>query len=387
VSYARWACAGLLWLACAACAPASPAAPTAAPKPTAAPPAASAPTAPATSAAAQAAPGQPVQTMAGVQPLAQRASLKLAINPTLIGYLPLLIALDKGYFAQANLDVQPQLFNASAATQLPLLARGDLDVAPVVSTPATYNQFAQGFNIQLIAAFGTPKAGRASDAWLTVRADEVDQIKTPQDLKGKVIEGGTDGTPFAVLAYGAIQQAHLTVGQDVTLQFRARGTADMLAMAQSHAADVIAMTEPTASNAEQQGIAKRWLSYSELAPWYQSSLLGASSQFLNGHPDVAEKLLEVYAVTARELNATDGVWTDDLIEIVSKRAGVDAATVKAQGGVPYYDPNVPVSIESLDRTQQLWVQNGQVKEPVEVAKLVNNEPLERALQVIGRMSS
>jgi ABC-type nitrate/sulfonate/bicarbonate transport system substrate-binding protein len=325
--------------------------------------------------------------MAGVQPLAQRASLKLAINPTLIGYLPLLVALDKGYFAQANLDVQPQLFNASAATQLPLLARGDLDVAPVVSTPATYNQFAQGFNIQLIAAFGSPKAGRASDAWLTVRADEVDQIKTPQDLKGKVVEGGTDGTPFAVLAYGAIQQAHLTIGQDVTLQFRARGTADMLAMAQSHAADVIAMTEPTASNAEQQGIARRWLSYAELAPWYQSSLLGASSQFLQGHPDAAEKLLEVYAVTARELNATNGVWTDDLIEIVTRRAGVDAATVKAQGGVPYYDPNVPVSIESLDRTQQLWVQNGQVKDPVDVTKLVSIEPLDHALQAIGRMSS
>jgi NitT/TauT family transport system substrate-binding protein len=324
--------------------------------------------------------------MAGVRPLSQRASVKLAINPTLIGYLPLLVALDKGYFAQAGIDVQPQLFNASAATQLPLLARGDLDVAPVVSTPATYNQFAQGFNIQLIAAFGTPKAGRASDAWLTVRADEVDQIKTPEDLKGKVVEGGTDGTPFAVLAYGAIQQAHLTIGQDVTLQFRARGTADMLAMAQSHAADVIAMTEPTASNAEQQGIARRWLSYSQLAPWYQSSLLGASDQFLQGHPDVAEKLLEVYAVTARELNATNGVWTDDLIEIVTRRAGVDAATVKAQGGVPYYDPNVPVSIESLDRTQQLWVQNGQVKDPVDVTRLVSSEPLEHALQAIGRMS-
>ncbi|HTD79487.1 MAG TPA: ABC transporter substrate-binding protein, partial [Chloroflexota bacterium] len=231
----------------AACAPAaSPAPPAAATAAPAAPTAA----APAPTAAAVGAPaGQPVQSMAGVKPLAQRASVKVAFNPTLIGYLPLLVAMDKGYFAQAGIDVQPQPFNASASTQLPLLARGDLDVAPVVSAPATYNQFAQGFNIQLIAAFGTPKAGRASDAWLTVRADEVDQIKTPQDLKGKVLEGGTDGTPFAVLAYGAIQQAQLKVGQDITLQFRARGTSDMLAMATSHAADVIAMTEPTASNA------------------------------------------------------------------------------------------------------------------------------------------
>ena len=131
---------------------------------------------------------------------------------------------------------------------------------------------------------------------------------------------------------------------------------------------------------------KRWLSYADLAPWYQSSLLGASSQFLQAHPDAAEKLLEVYAVTARELNATNGVWTDDLIQIVTNRAGVDAATVKTQGGVPYYDPNVPVSIESLDRTQQLWVQNGQVKEPVDVNKLVDSEPLDRALQAIGRLS-
>jgi NitT/TauT family transport system substrate-binding protein len=400
----------LVLLALCACSPAAPAAPAAtapaaAPKPAAttsaspsaspavatgaspsASPSTGASASPSASpaAAASAASAQAVQTMAGVKPLAQRATVRVAFNPTLIGYLPLLVAMDKGYFAQAGIDIDAKPFNASAATQLPLLARGDLDISPMVSVPATYNQFAQGFNVMLIAGFGTPKPGRASDAWLTVRQDKVEQIKSPADVRGKTVEGGTDGTPFAVLAYGLLDQAHLTPGSDLTLQFKARGTADMLAMAQGKVADVIAMTEPTATNAEQQGLAKRWLTYADLAPWYQSSMLGASGDFLQNHPAVAAKFLEVFAVTCREIDASNGAWTDDLIQVVSNRAGVSADIVKAEGGVPYYDPNVPVSLDSLDRTQQLWVRNGQVQEPIDVQKLVDTQTLNTALQDIGR---
>jgi len=392
----------LLLLALSACSPAAPPttpAPVASSAPAPPPAAVSSPSAAAkpsvsvspsvaaspSPAAAASTSGQAVQSISGVKPLAQRATIRVAFNPTLIGYLPLLVALDKGYFAQVGLDIDAKPFNASAATQLPLLARGDLDISPMVAVPATYNQFAQGFNVLLIAGFGTPRPGRASDAWLTIRADEVDQIKSPADVRGKILEGGTDGTPFAVLAYGLLDQAHLTPGTDVTLQFRARGTADMLAMAQGKVADVIAMTEPTASNAEQQGLAKRWLTYADVAPWYQSSMLGASSDFLQKNPEAAAKFLEVFAVTCREINATQGQWTDDLTQIVSNRAGVNAETVKAEGGVPYYDPNVSVSLDSLDRTQQLWVRNGQVQQPVDVQKLVDTHTLETALQAVGRM--
>jgi ABC-type nitrate/sulfonate/bicarbonate transport system substrate-binding protein len=367
---------GLLLVACTSSPPATP---TSAPRATQ-PPASNPP------GAAQNG-GQVAQSIDAVKPLAQRATLKLAVSSTVVSYLPLLVALEKGYFATAGVDIQEQAFSQSATTQLPLLARGDIDVAPVVPAPATFNQLAQGFDIRLIAALSTPRAGRATDSWLTVRSDLVDQIKTPQDLKGRVIEGGVDGTPLAILAYGAIQQGHLTVGQDVTLAFRLKGPGDMLSIAQSKAADAIGMTEPTATSAEQQGIARRWLSYQDLAPWYQPVLLGASSTFLQAHPDVVEKFLEVYAVTCREVDSANGQWTDELTGIMSKRAGIDAATIRAQGGVPYYDPNVPVSLESLGMTQDLWVKNGQVKEPVGTDQLVNSQPLDQALAAIGHASS
>ncbi|HEY0580738.1 MAG TPA: ABC transporter substrate-binding protein, partial [Chloroflexota bacterium] len=317
-------------------------------------------------------------------PLAQRAQVKMAINSAIVTYLPLLMAIDKGYFARAGIDIQEQPFNTSATSQLPLLARGDLDLAPVVPAPATYNQLSQGFNVQVIAAFSAPKPGRVSDSWLSVRSDLVDQIKALPDLKGKTVEGAVEGSPIALLAIEAIRKSNLSAGQDVQLTYRIKGPADMLAIAQSKGADVIGMTEPTASQAEQQGIAKRWLTYSDLAPWYQSLLVGASSQFLQTRPEVAQKFLEVYVLAAREVNATNGAWTDDLLNLMSKRAGVDGATLKAQGGVPYYDPNVLVSTDSLTNTQQIWLRENQVKQAIEVQQLVNPRPLEQALQVVGR---
>src|ERR1700733_6713772 len=45
--------------------------------------------------------------------------------------LPIFVAIDRGYFAQQNLDVRVQKISGSTITQLPSLARGSIDIAPI----------------------------------------------------------------------------------------------------------------------------------------------------------------------------------------------------------------------------------------------------------------
>jgi ABC-type nitrate/sulfonate/bicarbonate transport system substrate-binding protein len=317
-------------------------------------------------------------------PLSPRAALKISLNPAIITYLPLLLAQEKGYFSQAGLDIDLQTYQGSANTQLPLLARGDLDLTGAAPGPALFNQLEQGFNARVVAGMSLPRAGRLNDSWLTVLKDRSSEIKQPGDLKGKTVDGAAEGSPLHLLAAEAIRQGGLTAGQDVTISFRGRTVPDQVALAKAKGADVIAIVEPAASQSEAAGDVVRWLSYPELAPWYQSLTLAASDGALQRNSAAIQKFLEVYVLACREINAANGQWSAELAGVATKYAGVDASIIRAQGGVPYYDPNGTPSAESLQKTQEIWVREKQVRSPVDLQRLVDDQLLQKALAAIGR---
>ena len=48
--------------------------------------------------------------------------IKTAVNPIVSSNLPVLIAIEKGYFADENIDLKVQKYNGSSVTQMPFLA-------------------------------------------------------------------------------------------------------------------------------------------------------------------------------------------------------------------------------------------------------------------------
>ena len=349
---------------------------------------AQAPASPQPTVAPTAAPTASSSSSPTLQPLSPRVSIKLTINPTApLNYLPFFVALDKGYFSAAGLDVDAADNRGPTAGLLPLLARGDLDIGIQSPTPPLYNQVAGGFDVKIVASMSQDKTGRAADAWLTIIADKVNEIKTPADLKGRTIEAGAQGTALDFLVQLTLQSAGLTAGKDVNVTYRARATADMFTIAQQKGADVVTLPEPFATQAEQQGIAQKWLTWGErsgIAPWYQSSILGASAQLINERRPGLVQWLAAYLIACREINATNGVWTPELLDIVTRRSGLPAEQITAPGAVKYFDPNGAVSIESLAQSQELWAAEGLVQTKVDVNQLVDNSPLDEAVQRIGR---
>ena len=312
--------------------------------------------------------------------------VRLAVSPTSY-YLPIFLAADKGYFAKAGIDVDITKTPASVAVLYPSVAKGDLDIIPAVPAPGFYNQFAQGFDIKIIGGMGQEKVGRAAAVSLLVVKKQADQIKDFKDLKGKTIDGGTEGAPPSLTALSAIQLGGLTPGKDVNLVYKAKTPADMLAMATSGAEDVITAPEPVATQTVTQGLTVRWKTLAEVAPWYQPTFMAVSGQYLKSNPAATAKVLEVLLATEREIDATNGEWTQPLLDSANKWTGTPPDAIKATGGVVYYDPNGGVSVDSLVRSQDLWVQQGLVKDKVNAPSLVDNGPLDKALQELGKVNS
>jgi ABC-type nitrate/sulfonate/bicarbonate transport system substrate-binding protein len=331
-----------------------------------------------------------VETLDTLEPLAQRVKMKIALTPSQAqGMLPQFLALDKGWFAKAGLDVEVDRAARTGADIVPLLEHGDLDLSWMGLSPALFNQPAQGFNTKILASMSTPKEGRLSDLWLVVLKDLAGSIKTVQDLKGRTLEAATKGSSLDLLATEAVKEAGLTPGKDVTISYRAKTPADLLVLAQNKGADVLVLTEPQATEAERQNFVVRWKTYGpgSLVPWLQPRSIGTSQAFIQKNRAALVKFLEVYLLASREINKTNGAWTDDILAVVTKQSGISAETFKAMGGVTYFDPNGAINMDSYVKGQDFWAESGEVKQKSDVTKLIDLEPLNEALARVGKVSA
>ena len=294
------------------------------------------------------------------------------LNPQGITNLPIELAIDKGYFDKANIDLQVEQNNGSSVQQLPRLARGDLDVIPVTPSAALYNQLTQGFDVKVIGPEGTEKTGRLDQVWLAVLPDTASQYTDLSSLRNKTIEGAILGSGISVLVELAIRQAGLVNGQTVNVQYRARTLPEIVQLAQSKGADVFGCSEPLATQGVQQGVWVKWKSIADVVPWYQPGLLAASEQSLSGsRRDAVVKWMEVYLYACREINASNGVWAPDVLNSATRWAQLEPKVITDQGAAPYFDPNGAISMESLGRVQQLWQELGQVPQPVDIQQMVD----------------
>jgi len=294
----------------------------------------------------------------------------------------MMVMIENGSLAKAGFDLDNSDFQNPLVT-MQQFAHGDIDVSTFGVSPALFNQASQGLGGKIVASEGIAKQGRIQTDWMVVEKDQADKIKDLKDLKGKAIDAAAPGTPLDLLVRSALEQGGLDPAKDVTLTYKARGFADMLAMAKTHGADVIGMTEPLASQTEQQGLTVRWKSDFDINPWYQPGTIAFTESFLSKNRAAAEKWVELYLAACRQINAANGVWTDDLLNIAVKWTGLDAASIKAAGGPPYYDPNGAVSMDSLTKAQDFFTKTGDVKQKVDVNTLVDKSLLDDAVKTLG----
>ena len=187
--------------------------------------------------------------------------VRIIFDPSFYSHLPILRAMDAGYFRDEGIDLQLTPNNGSSTAFLPMLARGDFDLGTANPSPAFFNQFSAGFNVVLLAGRTGSHAGWHDTTWLMVRQDLWDSkaIRVPADLKGKIADGANVGSPIDFLLKQTIRSGGLTVS-DVRVGERYKSPADALEGLKNHAVDVVGVNEPAAGQIEAQGYAHRWLS-------------------------------------------------------------------------------------------------------------------------------
>jgi ABC-type nitrate/sulfonate/bicarbonate transport system substrate-binding protein/glycine/D-amino acid oxidase-like deaminating enzyme len=296
--------------------------------------------------------------------------VRLTFNPGLYDTLPLMVAIEKGYFAEAHLDVQVTKISAPHGTLIPSLVRGDIDVAPQTLTPAFFNQLGAGFGIKVLAAMSASHKGWNDTVWEVVRQDVWDAktVRKPADLRGKSVPkpvgNAVDFMMVQTLAKGGLKLA------DVDATHLQGGPTNLLPALINKEFDALAVGEPLVTQLEKQGLVHRWLSYNDVAPNFQSSFLAASAAFASAHPDVLERFVVAYLRACRYIDAAGGKWTPDLIDILVKWSGQNRDVIAAIPG-PAYPGLGEISTDSIQQQEQLWLTLGLLKQPVAPAELID----------------
>ena len=311
----------------------------------------------------------------GAQALAQSGAnvVRTSINPLVYSYLPIFIAVDKGYFKEQDLDVQINTYRGSSVTQVPLLARGDLDIAPMVMGPGMFNQHSEGFGLKIVASIAGSNPAWSDTSWIMVRSDvwSAKPLSGIGDLKGLSIDGGPLGSPVNLLIREALRKAGLKL-TDVRYSEKFRSPPDWIAAFKNKAIDVLAAVEPIVTMLEAQGLAKRWKSYKDAVPWFQETYFAASPGFLKSKRDAARRFLAAYLKAAVEVNATAGKWTPEMLETVTKWSKLPAKVIGKIPGPAFVGYLGAIDVSAIERQQQIWIEHGAVKQRVDVADLVDS---------------
>lgn len=315
---------------------------------------------------------------------AAKTVVRFSLNPVVTGNLPIFIAIDKGYFAEQGIDLKLTKYGGSSVTQMPLAARGDLDITIMVAGPALFNQKTEGFDLKILASMQQTHPGWTDGEYVMVRKDLWDSgaVRKLADLKGRQVDGGPDGSPISFVLNLALEKAGLK-RSDVIYTKKFATPPDWIAGLRNHSVDALAAADPIATVLEIQGYGKKLASDQDVAPWLQISFLIASEKYVQDHRATVAAFLKAYLKGAKDIDASGGKWTPELLHEMAKWTKISEGDLQHIAGPSYYGQFGAISKVSLTRQQDYLVGLGQVKKKIDIDALVDDGPLATARHELG----
>jgi NitT/TauT family transport system substrate-binding protein len=245
------------------------------------------------------------------QPLAQspaKATVKINLNPNL-GYAPIVIAMEEGFFADENVEISPQTIDSNQA--MLAITTGDLDVLSSPVRAGLFNMMARGVNLQIVADRGhSRRDGCNAEAFLApvATAERVARRGTFKGEKFALIRGGnTEYLIERVLETNGLTRA------DIELVQLPQG--DMISSVGRRIDAIRYTVEPHLSRLVGEGTMKVVVEMEQIAPGNQLSVIVFGPRLLETEPEVGRRFIRAYLRGVRRYNEGK---TDRNVAIIAK---------------------------------------------------------------------
>lgn len=283
--------------------------------------------------------------------------------------VPLYVATEEGYFADAGLDVE--LVPVKSSSDIPaLLSSGQVDFGTGQPNATFFNAAAVGIKDPVVLATNVYSPDASVPA-LLVRKDLADsgEVADAGDLDGMTVAVVGPSTSSQYFAETAIRAAG---GDPGSVEFTVIGLPDMLSALSNGKIAAAWMFEPLASTAIVEGIAVNRAGVGSVAEGFPT-WLQASEKIVAENPDAVQAFVEA---SMRALAYYDDALAegkrDDIVQILTKFTNMSDAADWAEVELPSVSRDGTFDAESVIAFQQYLVDGGVVEKVTPVSDYLDD---------------
>lgn len=323
------------------------------------------------------------QTPGRIPKLEQPTTVKVGWTFGSITLAGIYVAMEKGYFRDANINVELVTVDNINALIAPI-ATGQIDMATGGPSAGFFNALGRGVKLRIVADQNTARPGMSSIA-LMVRKDLIDsgQVKSYADLKGRTIAVVSRRATMELDVLKALEKGGLTKN-DVNLINM--GFPQMNLAFGTNSIDAALQIEPLVSDAVARNLAVRWKGVDEITPNRQNSFFMVSEGFA-AKREVARAYMVAYLRGVRDYY--DGVHKKkgnrpEIVSILTKHTLIKDPAVYDRMVLPAIDPNGELNVPSIQEALNQFVADGDVKAKIDLNQVVDLSFIKYAQDVLGR---
>ncbi|MBQ9762856.1 MAG: ABC transporter substrate-binding protein [Phascolarctobacterium sp.] len=307
----------------------------------------------------------------------EKAKVSMALL-RLTSSAPLFIAMDKGFFAEENLEVVPQWFDAAHPIAV-ATASSQVDVGATGITASLFNMAASGQKLAIVADKGREQKGYSSSALIVTTDNYNNGITSLEALKGKRVGITQKGSTFHYMIGRMLETKGMSL-DDVQLIPLGKLSAVMAAL-ESKQIDAAILNEPNISKVQRAGYGKMVVQVGDLIP-YQTSAVFYSPEFVKKE-DAAVRFMKAYNKAVNyyyeaAIEKKDAKKLDEVVGIVSKYVKAPAEDIKL--GLPYIDRDGKLLSSDIATQIEWYGSHGMLKGKLAPENVANTSFLEKALK-------
>ncbi len=307
----------------------------------------------------------------------EKAKVSMALL-RLTSSAPLFIAMDKGFFAEENLEVEPQWFDAAHPIAVST-ASSQVDVGATGITASLFNMAASGQKLAIVADKGREQKGYSSSALIVTADNYAKGVNSLEALKGKRVGITQKGSTFHYMIGRMLETKGMNL-DDVQLIPLGKLSAVMAAL-ESKQIDAAILNEPNISKVQRAGYGKMVVQVGDLIP-YQTSAVFYAPNFVKNE-DAAVRFMKAYNKAVNyyydaAIAKKDAKQLDEVVAIVSKYVKAPVEDIKL--GLPYIDRDGKLLSSDIATQIEWYASHGMLKGKLDAKDVANTSFLEKAMK-------
>ncbi len=264
---------------------------------------------------------------------------------------PLFLAMEKGYFREVGIEIEPVWFDAAQPIAV-AAGSSKIDVGATGITAGLYNMAAKGQKISLVADKGREQKGFPSSALLASTAPGAPV--SIEELRGKRIGITQRGSTYEYMLGRLLETRGLSL-DDVSLVPLGKMSA-VIAALESGQIDACILNEPNVTRVQKSGSGRLITQVGDVIP-YQTSAVFYSPKF-SENKDAAARFLAAYKKACRAyhkavIEGNDPETLEALIAVIAKYTNAPEEDIRPS--LPYIDKDGALMKEDIE-TQIAWYQ-------------------------------